>query len=311
MNNKHKLWVEKYRPIELEDYVFYNKAMEEPIRAMIKDKTIPHLLFSGTAGSGKTTLAFIIINALDMDPSDVLTLNATGKEFGGVDFMRESVQSFISTHSFGDFKIVHLEEADYLTHTAQAQMRRMMEEFSDHARFILTCNYDNKIIPAIRSRCQHFHFRRPDFNELLEYIYTRVLVKEKVKADFETLERYVTIGFPDTRKIINLVQQNTIDGKLVDGGGESSTDWEETLLNMIGRDEWEEARNMAYRSVADEEWEDVYRILYQNLAKAGKFKDKKKWEEGVIVIAEHLYKHGITAIPSINGTAMFIKLAMI
>jgi DNA polymerase III delta prime subunit len=307
--NKHKLWVEKHRPSKIDEYIFHDDAIRKPIMKMIDDKTIPHLLFSGTQGSGKTTLAFILINELDMDPTDVLTINASDKQ-GGVDYMRDEIKSFITTHSFGDFKIVHLEEADYLTPNGQAVLRRMMEEYSDFSRFILTCNYDNKIIPAIHSRCQHFHFRKPDFDEVLEYVYT-ILKKERVKTDFDTLERYVTVGFPDIRKIINLVQQNTINRILVLGETNSSDDWKNELLELIGKDDWEEARKIACKNVDNNEWEDVFKFLYENLSKSKKFKDTKNWERGITIIAEHLYKHALVAIPEINGAAMFIGLSLI
>lgn len=306
--NNHKLWVEKYRPARIEDYVFHDDTIKSSVEQMVKNKTIPHLLFSGTQGSGKTSLAFILINELEMDHSDVLTLNASDEN--SVDVMRDKIKGFVSTHSFGDFKIVHLEEADYLSPNAQAVLRRLMEEYADFARFILTCNYDNKIIPAVKSRCQQFRFRKPDFDEVLEYVY-HILMKEKIKTNFETLESYVTIGFPDIRKIIHLLQQNSHTGELVQYETESNNDWKLELLDLIGEDKWEDARRIAYTNVPDEEWEEVFKVLYDNLSEAGKFKDPKKWEEGVVVIAEHLYKHTLVAVPVINGVAMFIRLAQI
>jgi hypothetical protein len=137
------------------------------------------------------------------------------------------------------------------------------------------------------------------------------LKKEHVKTDFETLEKYVTIGYPDIRKIINLVQQNTNNGKLIQSESESDSDWQNELIELIGKDDWLGARQIAENNVADEEWEDVFRFLYENLKGEGKFKDEKKWEEAVVVIGDHLYKHALVAIPVINGVAMFIRLAQI
>jgi len=308
MNNKHKLWVEKYRPQTIKDYIFYDDNLLKTVNQFIDEKTIPHLLFSGGPGVGKTTLINVLINELDMDPTDVLTLNASDEN--SVDVMRDKIKGFVSTHSFGDFKIVHLSESDYLTPNAQSIMRQLMEDYADFARFMLSANYDNKIIPAIRSRCQHFHFRKPDFDEILEHIY-KILKKEHVKTDFETLEKYVTIGYPDIRKIINLVQQNTNDGRLIQSESESDSDWQNELIELIGKDDWLGARQIAENNIADEEWEDVFRFLYENLKGAGKFKNEKKWEEAIVVIGDHLYKHALVAVPVINGVAMFIRLAQI
>ena len=308
MNNKHKLWVEKYRPQTIKDYIFYDDNLLKTVNQFIDEKTIPHLLFSGGPGVGKTTLINVLINELDMDPTDVLTLNASDEN--SVDVMRDKIKGFVSTHSFGDFKIVHLSESDYLTPNAQSIMRQLMEDYADFARFMLSANYDNKIIPAIRSRCQHFHFRKPDFDEILEHIY-KILKKEHVKTDFETLEKYVTIGYPDIRKIINLVQQNTNDGRLIQSESESDSDWQNELIELIGKDDWLGARQIAENNIADEEWEDVFRFLYENLKGAGKFKNEKKWEEAIVVIGDHLYKHALVAVPVINGVAMFIRLSQI
>lgn len=308
MNSKHKLWVEKYRPQKIEDYIFQDEDLKKKIVRMIEEKSIPHLLFSGVQGSGKTTLAFILIREMGLDPSDVLTLNASDET--GVDNMRDKIKSFVSSHSFGDFKIVHLEEADYLSKSAQAILRRLMEDYSDHARFMMTCNYEKKIIPAIHSRCHHFHFNKPDFDEVLEYIY-KILIEEDIKTDFETLEKFVNAGFPDIRKIINMVQQNSVDGKLHAGEADSNSDYHLDLMELIGNDKWAEARQLACDQVDDEEWEDLYQTLYENLAKYGKFKDQRKWEDAIVVIAEHLYKHGQVAYPEINGAALFIRLAQI
>ena len=308
MNNKHKLWVEKYRPQTIKEYIFYDNNLLKTVNQFIDEKTIPHLLFSGGPGVGKTTLINVLINELNMDPTDVLTLNASDEN--SVDVMRDKIKGFVSTHSFGDFKIVHLSESDYLTPNAQSIMRQLMEDYADFARFMLSANYDNKIIPAIRSRCQHFHFRKPDFDEILEHIY-KILKKEHVKTDFETLEKYVTIGYPDIRKIINLVQQNTNDGRLIQSESESDSDWQNELIELIGKDDWLGARQIAENNIADEEWEDVFRFLYENLKGAGKFKNEKKWEEAIVVIGDHLYKHALVAVPVINGVAMFIRLAQI
>lgn len=306
--NKHKLWVEKYRPKTIEDYIFYDEAIEKSVKKMIENKTIPHLLFSGPAGTGKSTLAFLLIDALGVGEFDVLTLNSSDEN--SVDVMRDKIKRFVQTHALGPFKIVHLEEFDYTSQNGQAILRRLMEEFSDSTRFIMTCNYVNKILPEIKSRSQHFVFRKSDFGFVMEYVYN-ILKKEGVKTDIDTLESYTAAGYPDIRKIINLVQQNSVDGVLQESKVESEGDYRFKLLELLGENQWDEARELVCREVTDEEWDDVFEFLYENLDKCSKFKDKAKWEQGIIDIADHLYRHSLVNRPAINVAALFIKLAQI
>ena len=160
MSDRRRLWFEKYRPKTLDEYVFHDDTQERIIRRMLADESIPHLLLSGVQGSGKTSLAQILIHELDVDPIDVLFINASSEN--SVDTMREKITSFISTFAMGNFKVIVLDEADYITLPGQAILRNMMESYADNARFILTCNYENKIIPQIKSRCQQFRFKAPD-----------------------------------------------------------------------------------------------------------------------------------------------------
>jgi len=308
--DKHTLWTEKYRPRTLKEYIFHDERQQLSIENMVANGTIPHLLLSGVQGSGKTTLAQIIINELGVDPMDVLTLNASDEN--SVDVMRDKIRNFVSTFAMGDFKIVHLEEADYVSLAGQAVLRKLMEdEYADSARFILTCNYESKIMPAIRSRCQQFRFKAPDRTDVTEYI-AGILLSEHIKFDLELLDKYIVVGYPDVRKIVNLIQQNSSSGSLLSLSQETETgDYKFALLDLIERDAWEDARALVCESVANEEWEDLYRFLYENLDKAPKYSIRDKWEAGIVVIADHLYKHSIVADPEINASAMFIRLSQI
>lgn len=309
MNNKHSLWVEKYRPQTLSDYVFHDTNQKIAIERMVADRSIPHLLLSGVQGSGKTTLSIVLINELDMDDTDVLTINASDEN--NVDTIRDKIKSFVSTFAMGDFKIVHLEEADYLTPNAQAVLRRMMEEFSESARFILTCNYENKIIPAVKSRCQHFRFTKHNIDDVTESV-AKILLEEHIGFDLDLLDKYVRVGYPDIRKIINTLQQNSNQGKLLPMVSEHQVgDYKFELLDLLQNDDWNGARTLTCGEVAAEEWEDVYKFLYENLDKAPKFSTQSKWEEGIVVIADHLYKHSLVADPEINAAAMYIRLGQI
>lgn len=304
--SKHSLWVEKYRPETLDEYVFHDPAQRTAVERFIADKSIPHLLLTGVQGSGKSTLAQILIRELDLDDTDVLKIN--GSDENSVDDIRNKIKGFITTFPLGEFKVVHIEEADYLTPNAQAVMRVLMEDYVDIARFILTCNYENKIIPAIKSRSQHFRFQASDKNEVTEFA-AKILIAEKVKFDIDLLDRYVKIAYPDIRKIVNLLHQHSSDGELTPPNTEgSSGDYKFELLNLIDRDDWVKARLLCCDNVLAEEWEGVYAFLYENLSRAPKFQDRDRWENGIVTIADHLYKHSLVADPEINAAAMFIKL---
>lgn len=307
----NELWVEKYRPKKLADYIFQDSDQKKQFEQMVQTCNIPHLLLSGVQGTGKTTIAKIIVNELEIDKSDVLVLNAS--EENSVDVMRDKIKNFISTCAFSAFKIVNLEEADYLTPNAQGALRQMMEEFSHSSRFILTCNYDNKIIPAVKSRCQHFTFKSPNKNDVAEKVAT-ILIGENVEFDLDTLDRYITIGYPDIRKIINLLQQQTISGKLssLHDASTNSSDYKFSILDKLEQGDLTGVRTVVCSNVNNEEWEDVYRFMYENLHKVPKFSKRDSgWEEGIVIIADHLYKHALCADPEINAAAMFIRLGNI
>jgi DNA polymerase III delta prime subunit len=308
-NNNHLLWVEKYRPQSVTDYIFHDAQQKAAVMRMINDKSIPQLLLSGVQGSGKTTLAQILIRSMELDDTDVLTINASDER--GIDTFRNQIKNFAMSMAMGRFKIVHLEEADMLTPQAQAALKRFMEETSEFVRFILTCNHVNKIIAPIRSRCQEFFFRAADSNDIAEYL-IRILATEGVKFDLDLLDKYLAYGYPDVRKMVNLLQQNTVDKELQAPtlSGETG-DYKFKLIDLIESNKWVEARKLVCSSVTSDEWESVYRFLYENISRAPKFSNNEKWEEAILAIAEHLYKNTIVADPEINAAALFIRLGQL
>lgn len=308
-NKKHALWCEKYRPQTVDNYIFHDPHLKAAVYRMISDKSIPHLLLSGTAGSGKTTIAQILIRALNIDETDVLTINASDEK--GIDIFREKIKTFSTSIALGSFKIIHLEEADMLTPAAQAALKMFMEDMNEHVRFVLTCNTVNKIIVPIRSRCQEFFFKAADYNDVTEAM-VNILASEHVVFDLNLLDKYVTYGYPDIRKIINVLQQNTVNDSLLPPMvvGEVG-DYKFKLVDAIESNRWTEARKIVCANVSDDEWESVYRFLYENIQRAPKFQDVSKWEEAIIIVAEHLYKHTISADPEICMAACFIRLGQI
>ena len=304
-----ELWVEKYRPKSVSDYVFRDEKQKKQVKSWVDSGAIPHLLFSGAAGTGKTTLAKVLLNELGVDDGDVMMINASNEN--NVDTMRTKINGFASSLPFsGDFKYVLLDEADYLSPNAQAILRNMMETYSTTCRFILTCNYPNKVIPAIHSRCQGYHIEKLDTEEFTARVAT-ILISEGTDLDLDTLDIYVRSTYPDLRKCINMVQQNVVDGKLqAPGEGESGeSDWilEYVALFQLGK--VSEARKLIVSKARAEEYEGVFRKLYENLDWFGE--DDKTKGRALICIRDGLVNHALVADPEINLSATLLELQYI
>lgn len=300
-----ELWVEKYRPKTLDGYVFRDDHQKKQIQTWVKDKSIPHLLFSGSAGIGKTTMAKILVNELGIEEYDVLEINAS--RTNSVEDVRDKITNFVQMIPFGPFKVVLLDEADYLSPNAQAALRGVMEEYHQTARFILTCNYPNRIIPALHSRCQGFHIERVDQTEFTARVAT-ILVEENVEFDLDTLDNYVKVTYPDLRKCINLVQQNVADGKLVSANDADAgeQEWKFDMVELFKAGKINEARKMLCGKLRAEEMEEVYRWLYDNLAIFG---DEAKQNSAILIIKQGLVDHTLIVDPEVNLAATLVKLA--
>jgi replication factor C small subunit len=303
-----QLWVEKYRPKDIEGYVFRDEAQRDQVKQWIKEGTIPHLLFSGAAGIGKTTLAKILINALNIDEYDVLEINAS--RTNSVDDIRDSVVNFVSTMPFGDFKIVLLDEADYLSPNAQAALRGVMEEYSQTARFILTCNYPHKIIPALHSRCQGFHIEKVDHTEFTARAAT-VLVTEGVEFDIDTLDSYVKATYPDLRKCLNLLQMNSVEGKLKSPSESNAgtADYKLAMVDLFKAGKIREARTLLAAQARPEEMDEIFRWMYDNLDMWSKTPEGQ--DEAILVIRKGLVNHVSCADAEINLSATLVELSQI
>jgi replication factor C small subunit len=301
-----ELWVEKYRPKKIDEYVFRDDNQREQVGSWIKHGAIPHLLFSGSAGIGKTTLAKILMNELDVNPYDVLEINASREN--NVDTVRDKIVSFSRMIPFGSFKVVLLDEADYLSPNAQAALRGVMEEYHHTVRFILTCNYPNRIIPALHSRCQGFHIETVDKDEFTARVAT-ILLHEEIEADLDTLDTYVKATYPDLRKCINMVQMNSGTGKLTapDKSDKNEADWRLDMVQLFKQSKINDARKLVCKSARAEEMEDIYRWLYDNLELINA--DEAVQDKAILIIKQGLVDHSFVADPEINLAATLIRIA--
>ena len=300
-----ELWVEKYRPKDVDGYVFRDEHQKRQVQQWIKDGTIPHLLFSGNAGIGKTTLAKILLAQLEINDLDVLEINAS--RTNSVEDVRDKVVNFVQMIPFGSFKVVLLDEADYLSPNAQAALRGVMEEYHTTARFILTCNYPNRIIPALHSRCQGFHIAKIDQTEFTARV-AEILIGEGVTPNIDILDTYVKATYPDLRKCINMVQMNCQDNSLLapHEGDTGESDWKLEMVELFKAGKIQEARKLLCGTVRPEEMEDIFRWLYDNIELFG---DEEKQDQAVLIIKQGLVDHTLVVDPEINLAATLIRLA--
>jgi DNA polymerase III delta prime subunit len=288
-------WDMLYAPASLDEYVFKDVETKQYITSL---KDIPHLMLLGSPGTGKTTLAELLVKQHGIDPLDFLRINAS--DDNNVDYMRERVKSFIESAPFGKYKVVLLDEADYLSRGAQAILRGIISpQYSDNAKFILTGNYPHLINDALKSRCVEIRIKPNDRDDIVE-LAVNILIKENIKFDLDTVDYYVDACYPDVRKTILSLECNSSSGKLIKTEVKTFN-----IVDYIANDNWRKLRTeLATQGEVD--YEEIYTQLYENLQLCERFKDEDKYESGIIVIASYIEK---SVNPLIALSACLIELS--
>lgn len=296
------IWVERYRPRTISDVIFQDARQRVTFKSFVENQDVPNLLLSGVQGTGKTTVSRALIRDLEIDRTDRLRINCSDEK---IDAMRSKVGGFASSMPFGMFKVVQLEELDYMSLDGQALLRGLIEDTSANCRFIATCNYENKVIPPLKSRFQQFYFRAPDKDKIAERL-VYILETEKVEYEAEDLLTYLDVGYPDIRKTIQLLQQNVQGGKLLNPKNVSGTDsdWKFGLLDAVTSGNWKAARKLVCETATREEHGDIFTFLYQNLDRL-KVEDK---DAAVVTIADFATKLPLVQDTELLLAALFIEL---
>ena len=304
-----ELWVEKYRPSTMADYVFTDDDQRQQIESWVRDQSIPHLLLSGRAGTGKTTLAKMLINELGVDEYDVMYSNGS-KEGRKIDWVDRLI-NFCQTMPFGRLKIVLIDEADYLNpNSVQPALRNLMEDYSETVRFIATCNYPNKILPALHSRFQNLQINKTDIVEFTARAAT-VLVAENIEFDLDTLDSYVRATYPDLRSCLKLLQAKSVSGILA-MPGENDTgvkDWRLDSVALFKAGKTREARTLICGQASTEDMDSMFRWMYDNLELWSM--DPMKQDQAITIIRNGLVNVPMVADQEINLSATLTELCQL
>jgi len=295
---QHSLWIEKYRSETLEQYIG-NDAVKNRISDCISKNDIPHFIFTGTAGTGKTTLAKLIVKNIKCD---YLYINASDEN--GIDIIRDKVKQFASTSTFQPLKVVILDEADFLTQPAQAALRNLIEEYSITTRFVLTCNYIERLIEPLQSRCEIHILKPPSKGDVARHVCTNILDVEGIVYDLQNVALLVKEFYPDVRSIIKNLQAGVKDGKYE--WVALNVDWTKQLIQILkkrDKDAWYQARQLVADAQVDD-FQVAYRYMFEQLSEFSYGHDA----ELSVILDDHIWRAGVVPDKEINFAAAIAKI---
>jgi len=298
MKKQHTLWIERYRSENLDQYIG-NEVIKSRITDCLAQNDIPHFIFSGTAGTGKTTLAKLIVNNIKCD---YIYINASDEN--GIDMIREKVKGFASAASFQPIKVVILDEADFITQPGQAALRNIIEEYSASTRFVLTCNYIERLIEPLTSRCEIHILKPPSMGEVAKHVCINILDIENVKYDIKEVAALIKDSYPDIRSIIKNLQAGTKDNQFK--YTVSSVEWLNHLTTILAsRDQkaWYTIRQLVADAQVDD-FQTAYRFLFDNLDKYSYGHDA----EISVVLDDFIWRAGVVPDKEINMMACIAKI---
>jgi len=295
---QHTLWIEKYRSQTLEEYIG-NDAVKSRISDCISKNDIPHFLFAGTAGIGKTTLAKLIVKNIKCD---YLYINASDEN--GIDIIRDKVKGFASTSTFQPLKVVILDESDFLTQPAQAALRNLIEEYSVTTRFILTCNYIERLIEPIQSRCEIHLLKPPSKSDVARHVCTNILEVEGIKYEMADVAMLIKEYYPDVRSIIKYLQAGIKDNKYQ--WITLNTNWIKQLIQILkkrDKDAWYQIRQLVADTQVDD-FQVAYKHMFEQLPEFSYGHDA----ELSVILDEHIWRAGVVPDKEINFAAAIAKI---
>jgi replication factor C small subunit len=295
---QHTLWIEKYRSETLEQYIG-NDAIKTRIADCIANNDIPHFIFAGSAGTGKTTLAKLIVKNIQCD---YLYINASDEN--GIDTIRDKVKGFASTASFQPIKIVILDEADFLTQPAQAALRNLIEEYSAYTRFILTCNYVERLIEPLQSRCELHMLKPPTKGAVAKHLCLNVLDIENVTYDMKDVAQIINMFYPDVRSILKTLQQFSKNGKLV--VDTIDDDWTKQLVQILtkrDKNAWYQVRQLVADAQVDD-FQTAYRYMFDHMSEFSYGNDAQL----SVILDDFIWRAGVVPDKEINFAACIAKV---